>query len=129
MPAAARRGDESRFDRAKHRVAKSHPEFRHPDDPHGGYRPLPSERREPAVTRLAPHRSDDLGPIRDYSVFQFFYLERNSRRPECESGKRREKVAVDTGDPAKGLPAEESQQQHDGKSTRSRTARSKVINY
>lgn len=88
MPAAARRGDEPRPDRAEHRVAKPHPELRHPNDPHGGYQPLPSERREPAA-RLAPdHRSDDLGPVRDYSVFQFFYLECNSRRPERDSGER-----------------------------------------
>lgn len=128
MPAAARRDDESRSDRAEHRVANPHPELRHPDDPHGGYRPLPSERREPAV-RLAPNRSDDLGPVRDYSVFQFFYLERNSRRPERDSGERREEDAEGTGGPPKILPAEESQQQHDGESIRDRTARSEVISY
>lgn len=110
-------------------MANPRSELRHPDDSHGGYRPLSSERREPAV-RLAPHRSDDLGPVRDYSVFQFFYLERNSRRPERDSGERREEDAEVPGGPAKGLlPAEEPQQQHNGESTRGRTDRSEVISY
>lgn len=125
MPAAARRDDEPRPDRAEHRVATPYPELRRPDDPHGGYRPLPSEGREPAAHLAPDHRSDDLGPVRDYSVFQFFYLERNSRRPERDSG---EQDAKGRGSPAKLLPAEESQQ-HDGEPTRDRTARSEVINY
>lgn len=79
LSAAARRDDEPRSDRTECRVANAHPELRHPDDPHGGYRPLPSARG--LAAHVTPHRSIDLGPPCDYSVFQFFYLERNSRRP------------------------------------------------
>jgi len=113
LSAATRRDNKPRSDRTERRVANSHAhsKFRHPDDPHGGYRPLPSERR--LAAHVTPHRSIDLGPLRDYSVFQFFYLECNSRWPVRDPGERRENA----GDHAKIHPAEESQQQHDGEST------------
>lgn len=119
LSAAARRDDDPRTDRIKRRVANAHPEFRHPDDPHGGYRPLSTDRRPAA--HVAPHRSIDLGPLRDYSVFQFFYLECNSRRPVRDPGERREN-AEGAADRAKIHPAEESQQHHDGESTCGRAA-------
>jgi len=114
LSAAARRDDEPRSDRIERRVANAHPEFYHPDDPHGGYRPFSTDRRFAA--HITSYRSIDLGPLRDYSVFQFFYLECNSRRPVCDSGERR-KNTKDATDRAKIHPAEESQQHHDGEST------------
>lgn len=126
MSAAARRDDEPRSERAERRVANAHPEFRHPDDPHGGYRPLPTERG--LAAHVTPHRSNDLGPPRDYSVFQFFYLECNSRRPVRDPAEGREN-AEGAADRAEIRPAEESQQHHDGESTCGRATRSEVINY
>lgn len=100
-------------------MANAQPEFRDPDDSHGGYRPLPSERRHAA--HVAPHRSIDLGPFRDYSVFQFFYLKCNSRRSERDPEERREN-AEGAAARVKIRPAEESQQYHDGESTCGRAA-------
>lgn len=87
MSAATRRDDEPRPDRAEHRVEHARSEFLDPDDPDGGHRTFSSEKR--LVAHLAPHRIINLGPFRYYTVFQFFYLECNSRRPERDSGERR----------------------------------------
>jgi len=125
LSAIARRDDESRSDRIERRMANA-PEFCHSDDPHGRYRSLSTERR--LVAYIALHWSINSGPLSDYSVFQFFYLECNSRWPVCNPRERWEN-AKGAAYRTKIRPTKESQQHHDRESTCGFAAWSEVINH
>ena len=126
LSAIARRDDESRSDRIERRVANAHPEFCHSDGPHGRYRSLSTERR--LVAYIALHWSINSGPLSDYSVFQFFYLECNSRWPVCNPRERWENAKC-AAYRTKIRPTKESQQHHDRESTCGFAAWSEVINH
>lgn len=91
LSAAAGRDDESGSDRAERRVANAHQKLGHSDDPHGRHRSFPTARRLVAQSASRRPAVIDLGSLRDHTtVFQFFYLERDTRPFERDSGKRGE---------------------------------------